>query len=185
MNEEILKNILVIVGTWITAIITYKLTSKNDKSKLLSTQFKQQGIEKQKRLLELWTICAQIGYDSFILSLKTEYNKENETIDKTELIKLYMNDVVLYASRETMRLFAIFMQNAYRSSKSKKTNMMKTIYVSFKIMSCMKYDFTGEKVKTIDLIKIKINDLDIKKKTQLKFYGIYYSKVVSYMRFWD
>mgnify|MGYP005781804291 CR=1 FL=1 len=51
MNGEILKNILVIVGTWITAIITYKLTSKNDKSKLLSTQFKQQGIEKQKKLL--------------------------------------------------------------------------------------------------------------------------------------
>ena len=62
---------------------------------------------------------------------------------------------------------------------------MKTIYVAFMIMSCMKYDFTGEKIKTIDLIKIKINDLDIKKKAQLKFYEIYYSKVISYMRFWE
>ena len=185
MNGEILKNILVIVGTWITAIITYKLTSKNDKSKLLSTQFKQQGIEKQKKLLKLWTICAQNGYENFILSLESEYDKKHRLEDKTELIKLYMNDVVLYTSKETMRLFAIFMQNAYKSSKTQKINGMKTIYVAYKIMSCMKYDFTGEKIKTIDLIKIKINDLDIKKKAQLKFYEIYYSKLISYMRFWE
>ena len=116
MNGEMLKNILVIVGTWITALITYKLTSKNDKYKLLSTQFKQQGIEKQKKLLELWTICAQNGYESFISSLELEYNKKHKLVDKTELIKLYMNDVVLYTSKETMRLFAIFMQNAYKLS---------------------------------------------------------------------
>ena len=185
MNGEIWKNIVVIVGAWITAIITYKLTSKNDKSKLLSTQFKQQGIEKQKELLELWTICAQNGYENFILSLESVYDKKHKLIDKTELIKLYMNDVVLYTSKETIRLFAIFMQNIYKLSKNKNINKMLIIYVPYKIMSCMKYDFTGEKIKTIDLIKIKINDLDIKKKAQLKFYEIYYSKLISYMRFWE
>ena len=183
MNGEILKNILVIVGTWITAIITYKLTSKNDKSKLLSTQFKQQGIEKQKELLELWTICAQNGYENFILSLESVYDKKHKLIDKTELIKLYMNDVVLYTSKETIRLFAIFMQNIYKLSKNKNINKMLIIYVPYKIMSCMKYDFTGEKTSVMDLLKIKINDLDRKKKMKIYWYEIKYFFISNYVRF--
>ncbi len=185
MNTEILKNLLIILGTWITAIITYKLTSKNDKSKLLSTQFKQQGIEKQKKLLELWTICAHYGYEKFLEELKKEYNKNYNLDDTAELLKLYTNDIVLYASKETMRLFATFMQNAYRSNKGKKVRMMQTIYVSFKIIACMKYDFTGEKIKTMDLIKIKVNDLDFKKKMELRFLEIYYSNIICCIRFWD
>lgn len=180
MNEEIIKNIFIIIGTWITAIITYKLTSKNEKSKILSTQFKQQGIDKQKKLLELWTICAHNGYEKFLDELKNEYG--NLEKNDTELLKLFMNDIVLYTSKETMRYFAIFMQNAYKTNKGKTNKIMDTIYISFKIMSSMKYDFTGERVKCLDLIKIQINDLDIKRLIKLKFCEIKYGKMISHFK---
>ena len=209
MDFEILKQIFIVIGAWITAILTYKLTSKNDKSKIVSTQFKQVGIDKQKELLELWEICTSSNYEKFIDKIREKYN-ENK-IDEKEILRIYTNDVLLFASKETMRMFAIFMQNAYKSAKKekeKKVNKqqkqnfretknkldsevenvvkkvdMKVIYLGFKVMSSMKFDYTGEKVKTLDLIKI--NDLNFKRIIQIKWYEIYYSNLISKLRFWN
>lgn len=47
----------------------------------------------------------------------------------------------------------------------------------------MKYDFTGEKTSVMDLLKIKINDLDRKKKMTIYWYEIKYFFISNYVRF--
>ena len=46
----------------------------------------------------------------------------------------------------------------------------------------MKYDFTGEKTSVMDLLKIKINDLDIHKKIKIYGYEIKYFFISNYIR---
>ena len=51
-----------------------------------------------------------------------------------------------------------------------------------KIISNMKYDFTGEKTSVMDLLKIKINDLDLNKKLRIYWYEIEYFFISNYIR---
>lgn len=52
---------------------------------------------------------------------------------------------------------------------------MKLIIISSRVIKKMKYDFTGEKVDIIDLLKIRINNLDNKKILLARILIIYYS----------
>ena len=61
--------------------------------------------------------------------------------------------------------------------------MMKQIYLVSKIIANMKYDFTGEKTSVMDLLKIKIYDLDRKKKMKIYWYEIKYFFISNYVRF--
>lgn len=51
---------------------------------------------------------------------------------------------------------------------------MQTLVVTLRVAKRMKYDFTGEKIDTLDLLKIRVNDLDIKKKIFARYFIIYY-----------
>ena len=58
-------------------------------------------------------------------------------------------------------------------NKEKNRTILQMFLVG-KIISNMKYDFTGEKTTVMDLLKVKINDLDLKKKLEIYFYEIKY-----------
>ena len=47
----------------------------------------------------------------------------------------------------------------------------------------MKYDFTGEKTTVMDLLRIKINDLDFKKKAKIYLCEIRYFFRINHIRF--
>ena len=46
----------------------------------------------------------------------------------------------------------------------------------------MKYDFTGEKTSVMDLLKMKLNDLDEKKRRKIYWYEIKWFKKNNYIR---
>lgn len=71
----------------------------------------------------------------------------------------------MYSSESTIKALATYQQyifkNDNRNSNSKK-DQMEMLIKTTRVATKLKYDFTGEKVNTIDLLKIKLNDLNIK-----------------------
>ena len=51
---------------------------------------------------------------------------------------------------------------------------MKALTLPARIMSCMKNDFTGEKVDALEILKIKITDWDLKRELIARLWLLYY-----------
>lgn len=107
-------------------------------------------------------------------------NKPNE-ITETMVIKIVQKDSYMYSSKLTIKYIGNYMQEIYK--KKEEQEMMKQIYLVSKIIANMKYDFTGEKTSVMDLLKIKINDLDRKKKMKIYWDEIKYFFISNYVRF--
>lgn len=73
----------------------------------------------------------------------------------------------MYSSKATLKYIGKYMQEVYKDRE--KPRKMEQMFLVSKIIVNMKNDFTGEKTSVINLLQIKINDLDIKKK--IKIYG--------------
>lgn len=78
----------------------------------------------------------------------------------------------MYSSKLALKYIGNYMQEIFKNSKKQK--MILQMFLAGKIISNMKYDFTGEKTIVMNLLKIRINDLDIKKKLKIYLYGIKY-----------
>lgn len=78
----------------------------------------------------------------------------------------------MYSSKLALKYIENYMQEIFKNSKKQK--MILQMFLAGKIISNMKYDFTGEKTIVMNLLKIRINDLDIKKKLKIYLYGIKY-----------
>lgn len=178
MNIDIMA-IIQIGVTIFVAFITAYLTNLNDQKKQTKEFFKQKGIEIQKEILDFW--CSILFYDFEITKskyqiknedrLRNENNlQENDQIEDVMIIKLVQKDSFMYSSKKTNKYIAKYMQEIYKSTE----NVMVQMYLVTKIICCMKYDFTGEKNSVMDLLQIKINDLNIKKKFQIYCYAVKY-----------
>ena len=71
------------------------------------------------------------------------------------------------------------MQEIFKNSE--KNNVTKQMFLVSKIISTMKYDFTGEKTSVMNLLRIKINDLDIKKIMKVYYYQIKYFFITKFI----
>ena len=178
IDSNIMELIKILI-TVIIAFITASLTNKNESKKQATIFFKQEGIKQQQAILESWCSILLMNYEDTIQKFKEnnkerlikEYNlKSNQEISDTMAINLLQRDSYMYSSKITVKYIGKYMQEVFNSDDSKKSNMTKQMYLVSKIISSMKYDFTGEKVKVLDLIKIKINDLDCKKKIAIYYY---------------
>ena len=104
--------------------------------------------------------------------------------DDVEIVKLISHDAILYSSKSTIKAIATYQHYIYKNNKNGKKikkeknstlETMKLIIISSRVIKKMKYDFTGEKVDIIDLLKIRINNLDNKKILLARILIIYYS----------
>ena len=86
----------------------------------------------------------------------------------------------MYSSKLTLKYIGSYMQEIFKNTE--KQNIIKQMFLVGKIISNMKYDFTGEKTSVMDLLKIKINDLDIHKKIKIYGYEIKYFFISNYIR---
>lgn len=174
---EILK-LVVTVGI---AYITAKITAKNTKKNLTTQYFKEKGTEIQEKVLKFW--CGLFMNNFKIVDSYREAFKDKKINNDTDILINIQKESYVYCSSKTIKAMKEYQQYLYKSkdinveesedSQKEKFNANKTGYIKAKIkfanqfilitriISRMKYDFTGEKVDELDLIKIKIKDLNL------------------------
>ena len=187
--ETNIITIIQILVTIIVAFITAFLTNSNERKKQTTVFFKQEGIKLQEEILSFWCSILFNDYKSAINKyiknnaeriMKENNINESDEITEIMVIKVAQKDSYMYSSKLTIKYIGNYMQEIY---KKEEQEMMKQIYLVSKIIANMKYDFTGEKTSVMDLLKIKINDLDRKKKMKIYWYEIKYFFISNYVRF--
>lgn len=182
---ETLKNIIdndnaiSIIGFFITiivAFITSFLTTKSNQKKTTSEYFKKEGIKIQERLLEFWSGLLVFDFDTNIANYK-QVAKLNKNLIGSDVVKNIQKDSILYSSKSTIKAIGTYQQFVYKNNqttdKCSDIKTIQSIIVPLRVTKRMKYDFTGEKLSELDFIKIRINDLNIKK-IILAYYFIFY-----------
>ena len=177
MEENVLVDIIPIIQilvTIIVAFITAILTNYNERKKQTTVFFKQEGIKIQQEMLDFWCSILFNDYENtmkkYIRDNSERIMSDNnlvkiDEITDTMAIKIIHKDSYMYSSKATLKYIGKYMQEVYRDKPRK----MEQMFLVSKIIVNMKNDFTGEKTSVINLLQIKINDLDIKKK--IKIYG--------------
>lgn len=188
MKENFIE-ILKLIVTIFIAFLTASFTNKNERKKQTTVFFKQEGIKEQKEILDFWCSILFMDYESTIkryikdntkrIMIENNINKPNEITD-TMTIKLIQKDSYMYSSKLTLKYIGNYMQEIFKNKE--KQNVIKQMFLVGKIISNMKYDFTGEKTSVMDLLKIKINDLDLNKKLRIYCYEIEYFFISNYIR---
>ena len=188
--ESNIITIIQILVTIIVAFITAFLTNSNERKKQTTVFFKQEGIKLQEEILSFWCSILFNDYKSAINKyiknnaeriMKENNINESDEITEIMVIKVAQKDSYMYSSKLTIKYIGNYIQEIYK--KEEEQEMMKQIYLVSKIIANMKYDFTGEKTSVMDLLKIKINDLDRKKKMTIYWYEIKYFFISNYVRF--
>ena len=188
MDSNIITIIQIIV-TIIVAFITAFLTNSNERKKQTTVFFKQEGIKLQQEILDFWCSILFNDYQSTInkfIKNNTKRIMEENNISKpnevTEImaIKVAQKQSYMYSSKLTLKYIGNYMQEIFKNKE--KQSVMKQMFLVSKIISNMKYDFTGEKTSVMDLLKIKINDLDVKKKIIIYCYEVKYFFISNYIR---
>lgn len=132
-----------------------------------------------------------------------EIRKGIFNIDDVTVLKVIHRESYIYSSKKTIKYIGHYMQYIFknivsedeekeileqRSLKAKKKYLKEKakspftqLFLISKIISNMKYDFTGEKMSSMDLLKLKINDLDTKKKIRICILNIKYFIMTNYI----
>lgn len=180
-----IDNLISIIGFCVTIIVVFLtsfLTSKSNQKRMVSETFKNEGIKVQERLLEFWSnlLCGTLDDGYLCYTNKSEaYGK----LKKEDIVNMVQKEGIMYSSKSTIKAIATYQQYTYKSlknaeeKKSKKGNVfktMETLIVPLRVLKRMKYDFTGEKVSEVDLLRIRLNDWNVFKWVISYYYIIYY-----------
>jgi len=117
-------------------------------------------------------------------SYKQAYKIEKELkVSDLDALLIVQEDSYSYCSSKTISAIKDYMQFNYKANRNKKEpknriykllknkiNTFSMLILISRIINRMKYDFTGENVDELDIIKIKINDLN--------FYSISLSRMI-------
>ena len=168
LSENGMK-IMGFIVTIIVAYITAKFTSKNTKKSLTTQYFKDKGVDLQEKILRFWVDLFMNGFN-IVNSYKKAYEINDDiSISDINALTRVLEDNYMYCSSKTVKAIKDYMQYTYKSQGKNKTDKFKLkkklntscmfILIS-RIINRVKCDFTGEKVDELDIIKIKINDLN-------------------------
>lgn len=186
--------ILKLVVTIIIAYITSKLTSKNTKRNLTTQYFKENGTELQKKILSFW--CGLFMKDFNIQNSYKESFESKESINDANIIIKVYKESYIYCSSKTIKAIKEYQQYLYRKKDinkemqqkdeekkiwkkickyiKEKISFLNQLVLITRIISRIKYDFTGEKVDELDLIKIKIKDFNIYMRASARIILLFY-----------
>lgn len=191
------------ISSVIVAYITAKLTLSNSKKSITAEHFKQQSIELQKINLEFWSSMLsseistaikkykidllKLGNDKNInAKIKEIENKKYGEDELKEMLKELQLNSYLYGSYSTIKAMGTYQQFAYKGINKKDNRKsdwetMKSLTMVSRIISKMKYDYTGEKTGIMDILRIRINDFDLKKEIMGYLWSIWFYIKERYM----
>lgn len=170
--------VLGFIISFITAFITSKITASNATKNITTQYFKESGVELQKRILTFWTTLFINSFD-IKDAYKNAFPEDEDCLEKedVEIIRSLMQKSYEVCSAKSIKALRFYMDNVYATNTSEEEQNIKKIkrkgfkslfpkchqmFLVARIMSRLKYDFNGEKVQEIDLIKIKIKDFKAK-----------------------
>ena len=189
-KETNIITIIQLLVTIIVAFITAFLTNSNERKKQTTVFLKQEGIKVQQENLNFWCSILFNDYQTSInkyindnterIMKENNINEPNE-ITETMAIIVVQKDSYMYSSKSTIKYIGNYMQEIFKERE--KQSLMKQMFLVSKIIANMKYDFTGERTSAMDVLKIKINDLDRNKKIKIYWYEIKYFFITNYIRF--
>ncbi len=181
-NDNFIK-IVGFIFTILTSFIVAKVTSNNTKKSLTTQYFKEKGVNIQEKVLNFWSGLFMNGFQIKQAYEDVNNNSNNKSKDKKnqlsdiDIIKEIHRDSYAYCSSKTIRAISDYQQYSYRNNNNsnsknvndtketkiikifmKKLNAFRMFILISRIIKRMKYDFTGENVDELDIIKIKIND---------------------------
>ena len=115
--------------------------------------------------------------NNYAKNSKIEINKidkiDKENKDIQYLLQNIQRETFMYGSESTIKALATYQQYIFKNDNhnpDSKKDQMEMLIKATRVATKLKYDFTGEKVNAIDLLKIKLNDLNIK----AIFWGYYW-----------
>lgn len=203
-------NIVTLIGFCVTVLIAYitarKTLSNNIKS-INTEHFKNRGIEVQQRVLDTWCGILSFDMETALQKYAKEKGLKNQKIstyeekkrkilqkesltenqeNEIEIIKNLLQESYIYSSRSTIKAISTYQQHSYRIQEPKEKrkdweNIQNLIFIP-RIIKRMKYDFTGEKIDSLELLKIKINDWNLKKELIARFFVIWYFILENFFR---
>lgn len=156
-ENELVKRIFVdlIVMGLVAGYLNFRFNKKIEQFKFENTKnlqidgfFKSINEKEIKEAMEEWS-------DIFIDIKNFGTNFTSDKIDRM------LKAVFLYGSPKTLRIASVFQQFNYITMHEKKLNNENTyalLYLLAETVCCLKYDFTGSEVDTIDFLKLKLND---------------------------
>ena len=197
INNDNMIQILSFIVTIAVAYITAKLTLKNTKNSITTEHFKQKGVEIQENNLQFWCSILTTTYEEAIIEYIKRRNKINRDKknkiqikinniqgkkeisqeDQNKVLKIVQTESYIYSSKETIKAISSYAHNSFKLNKQKSNNLfqqVKALVLPARIMSCMKKDFTGEKVDTLEILKMKITDWNLKRELIARFWLLFY-----------
>lgn len=179
-NDNAIK-IFEILITVFVSFTTAALTTKRVKNQLYIESFKKEGIKTQKKILDFWCSILLLGFEealnNYAKNSKIEINKIDKIDKKNKDIQYLLQNIqretFMYGSESTIKALATYQQYIFKNdnhNQDSKKGQMEMLIKATRVATKLKYDFTGEKVNAIDLLKIKLNDLNIK----AIFWGYYW-----------
>lgn len=202
--DNVVKIINILV-TIIIAFITAYFTNRNERKKQTTVFFKQEGIKVQQEILNFW--CSILFYDykntvnSYIkkntkkIMDDNSLNRLNEITETMAIIDVQKASY-MYSSKLTIKYIGCYIQDIFKeekkekqktekqkeqkNKKKRKNNNIEQLFLVSKVICNMKYDFTGEKTSTMNLLRMKINDLDVWKRILICLYAIKYFLVIKF-----
>lgn len=163
----------------VVAIVTFLFTLNINKNKAITDTFKKEGITVQERLLDFWSNVFILGFEESLdnFKVKAKLDKKLSELDVFNYIK---SESIRYSSKNTVKMMATYQQYIYKNSSLEKNaitkdkDTMELIVLALRVVKSMKYDFTGEKISVMDLIKIHIKNLNWRKYLLIYFYLVFY-----------
>lgn len=181
------KNYITILGFAVTIFVVFLtsyLTTKTNKKNTTNDYFKKEGIANQREILDFWSNLLIYNDYKIPVAVYKKAAKLEKNLSLEDTIKIIQQESIIYSSKETNAALATYLQFSYKKDNSdskalsntllKKIRNVQIIILVLRIVKRMKYDFTGEKIDTLDLLKIRIKDLNIKKKILARYFIIYY-----------
>lgn len=190
--------IIKILASILIAYITAKVAIRNTKKTLTTQYFKEKGSALQEDILKFWCTLYINNFDIPDTYKKVfASNKYPKHLTNSAEILKYVNiQSSVYCSAETLKALSEYQQFAYKNenvkSRSKheenlqkngeKNSVPKLGLKNFicpfvlitRIIAGMKYDFTGEKIDEIDIVKLKINDLNFTQIIKFRLVLLYF-----------
>lgn len=163
----------------VVAIVTFLFTLNINKNKAITDTFKKEGITVQERLLDFWSNVFILGFEESLNNFKVKA-KLDKKLSELDVFNYIKSESIRYSSKNTVKMMATYQQYVYKNSSlennaiTKKKDTMELIVLVLRVVKSMKYDFTGEKISVMDLIKIHIKNLNWRKYLLIHFYLVFY-----------
>ncbi|MBC1362356.1 hypothetical protein IA938_08590 [Listeria welshimeri] len=121
----------------------------NAKNMQIDNFFRSISGDKLEKTFDKWS--------NLILDLE----KFSEKTNVSEM-NMMLKNVFMYGSSETVRVATLFQQFNYKVGKKERNKMDNWILMllAAETICSLKFDFTGHKVDSMTLIRLKINDIE-------------------------